>query len=231
MCDNKVRVPQQRQQKKPQCITIWHFPTQSVFPFELTVNHLLASVGPSRGRHKMRINVPGGAVMLLDWSGPGTSLWRPNVTKSLSLYCMELNNHVSKSYNSCLATLNCTTCWQGLIPLAKYHYRYQCFQSLHGRDPTQLKIVTKADSKPVTEILWEGPRVKPRANKPFRIWRRLPDSDPALHKGLDLKSLRASIFAHIPSPTIAEMNWGAQLQWGGGGLWGVCLFNLFIIWM
>lgn len=93
------------------------------------------------------------AAMLLEWSGPGTSLWRPNVTKALSLYCMELNNHVSKSYSSCLATLNCTMCWQGLLPLAKYNYRYQCFQSLHGRDPTQLKIVTKADSKPVTEIL------------------------------------------------------------------------------
>ena len=83
---------------------------------------------------------------------PWHLLWRPNVTQAL-LCCMELNNHVSKSYSSCLATLNCTMCWQGLILLAKYNYRYQCFQSLHGCDPTQLKIVTKADSKPVTDSL------------------------------------------------------------------------------
>ena len=157
MCDNKVRVPQQRQQKKPQCITIWLFPTQSVFPLELTMNHLLASVGPSRGRHNMWINVPGGAATLLECSGPGTSCGGQTWLRLLSLCCMELNNHVSKSYSSCLATLNCTICWQGLIPVAKYNYRYQCFQSLHGRDPTQLKIVKKADSKPVTEILLNRP--------------------------------------------------------------------------
>ena len=86
--------------------------------------------------------------------GLQTDMFSPSKGLLLTtLYCMELNNHVSKSYSSCLATLNCTMCWQGLIPLAKYNYRYQCFQILHGRDPTQLKIVTKADSKPVTDSL------------------------------------------------------------------------------
>lgn len=39
------------------------------------------------------------------------------------LYCMELNNHVAKSYDSGFATLNCKMCRQRLIHLAKYNYR------------------------------------------------------------------------------------------------------------